>query len=224
VHESAHEWFGNNITTKDLADMWVHESFANYSETLFTESEYGKKAGEDYVVGSRKHIQNDIPIIGKYNVNEEGSGDMYYKGGNMIHTIRQLINDDERFRTILRGLNKDYYHQTVTTEQIEEYISEEAGINLTKVFDQYLRTAQVPILKYHIVKTPEKSAKLMYMWTNCNLGFDMPVKVKLDHGREVWLKPTMRYQSIDVDPTFTPNGIVDRNFYVTDLMMEPAED
>jgi aminopeptidase N len=137
VHESAHEWFGNNITTKDLADMWVHESFANYAETLFTSSEYGNEAGNDYVIGTRKNIQNDVPIIGHYNVNEEGSGDMYYKGGNMLQTIRHAINDDEKFRNILRGLNKTFYHQTVTTEQIENYISKNAGIDFSKVFDQY---------------------------------------------------------------------------------------
>jgi aminopeptidase N len=124
VHESGHEWFGNNITSKDLADMWIHESFTNYSETLFTEYYYGKQAGTDYIVGVRKNIVNDKPIIAHYGVNEEGSGDMYYKGGNMIHTIRQVINNDEKFRKILRGLNKTFYHQTVTAKQVEDYINQ----------------------------------------------------------------------------------------------------
>ncbi|HEX2683683.1 MAG TPA: M1 family metallopeptidase, partial [Ferruginibacter sp.] len=121
VHESGHEWFANNITSKDIADMWIHESFTNYSETLFTDYWYGKDAGNAYVQGTRKNIANDIPIIGAYNVNQEGSGDMYYKGGNMLHIIRQLVNDDEKFRQILRGLNKTFYHQTVTTRQVEDY-------------------------------------------------------------------------------------------------------
>ena len=144
VHESGHEWFANNITTNDIADMWVHEGFTNYSETLFTTCEYGVEAGNDYVIGTRKNIQNDIPVIGSYGVNQEGSGDMYYKGGNLLHTIRQVINDDEKFRQILRGLNKDFYHQTVDSKQVEAYISEKSGIDLSKVFDQYLRTTVIP--------------------------------------------------------------------------------
>ena len=139
IHESGHEWFANNITTKDIADMWVHESFTNYSETLFTDYYYGKEAGNDYVVGIRGNISNDKPIIGPYGVNKEGSGDMYDKGGNMLHIIRQLINNDEKFRQILRGLNKTFYHQTVTTAQIEAFMSKKSGKDLSKIFDQYLR-------------------------------------------------------------------------------------
>ena len=122
VHESGHEWFGNNITSKDIADMWIHESFTNYSETLFTENLYGKKAGDEYCYGTRKNIKNDRTIIGFYGVNKEGSGDMYDKGGNMLHTIRHVINNDIKFRKILRGLNETFYHQTVTTKQVEDYI------------------------------------------------------------------------------------------------------
>jgi aminopeptidase N len=106
IHESGHEWFANNITAKDQADMWIHESFTCYSETLYTESLLGKEKAELYIKGIRNNIQNDIPIIGKYGVRNEGSGDMYYKGGNMIHTIRTVINNDEKFRQILRGLIK----------------------------------------------------------------------------------------------------------------------
>jgi aminopeptidase N len=96
----------------------------------------------------RRMIQNDVPIIGKYGVRNEGSGDMYPKGASMIHTIRQVINNDEKFRQILRGLGKDFYHQTVTTQQIENYISSKSGIDFSSVFDQYLRTIQIPTLEY----------------------------------------------------------------------------
>ncbi|MGN6509161.1 MAG: M1 family metallopeptidase [Chitinophaga sp.] len=147
VHESGHEWFGNNITTKDIADMWVHESFTNYSETIFTECQYGKDAANAYVQGIRKRIANDIPIIGPYGVNREGSGDMYYKGSNMLHTIRQLIGNDDTFRKILRGLNKTFYHQTVTSTQVEQYINRISGKNFDKVFDQYLRHSQPPVFE-----------------------------------------------------------------------------
>ena len=172
VHESGHEWFGNSITTKDVADMWVHEGFTNYSETIFTTCEYGKEAGNDYVIGTRKRIQNDKPIQGPYGVNQEGSGDMYYKGGNLVHTIRQIINNDSSFRMLLRGMNKTFYHQTVTGKQIEEYISKTSGIDFSKVFDQYVRTTQIPVLEYKV-----KGNKLSYRWTKCVKGFNMPLKI-----------------------------------------------
>ncbi|MEO6687210.1 MAG: M1 family metallopeptidase, partial [Dyadobacter sp.] len=173
IHESGHEWFANNITYKDAADMWVHEGFTNYSENLYTEYYFGKDAGADYVIGTRALIANDIPIIGPYGVNESGSRDMYYKGGNILHTLRQVVNDDEKWRQILRGLNKTFYHQTVETAQIENYISKQAGRNLSKVFDQYLRDTKIPVLEYTI-----KDNSVQYRWSNVVSGFDMPVKIK----------------------------------------------
>jgi aminopeptidase N len=205
VHESGHEWFANNITTKDIADMWVHEGFTNYSEDLFIEYYYGKPAATDYILGLRNHIQNDKPIIGIYGVNKEGSGDIYAKGANMIHTIRQIINDDEKFRNILRGLNKDFYHQVVTTKQIEDYISQKSGKDFSKVFDQYLRTDQIPVLELKADKD-----KLEYRWSNCIDAFDMPVK--LSNG--TWLQPTTQWTKLKVDNTDFKNVDVDKNFYI----------
>jgi aminopeptidase N len=130
VHETAHEWWANNITYKDIADMWIHESFANYAENLFTEYYYGPKAGSEYVIGTRLKIGNQTPIIGQYDVNQEGSGDMYPKGGNLLHTLRQWLDDDVKWRSILRGLQKDFKYQTVTTEQIENYIAHSTPISI----------------------------------------------------------------------------------------------
>jgi aminopeptidase N len=186
VHESGHEWFANNITSKDIADMWIHESFTNYSETLFTEFYYGKEAGNEYNVGSRKGIQNDRPIIAHYGVNEEGSGDMYPKGGSMIHNIRHSINNDSLFRSILIGLNKDFYHQTVTTQQIENYISKKSGYNFSKVFDQYLRTIQIPTFSYSY---DSKEKILTYQWKTCVPGFNMPLNFSYQ-GNAFTLLPT----------------------------------
>lgn len=172
VHESGHEWFANNITTKDIADMWVHEGFTNYSETLFTEYFYGKKAGDEYNYGIRRNIKNDIPIIGPYGVNQEGSGDMYAKGANLIHTIRHAIDNDSLFRNILMGLNTQFYHQTVTSAQVENYISLRAGFGFQKVFDQYLRTTQIPILNYSY---NEREKIFTYEYKNCVTGFNLPL-------------------------------------------------
>ncbi|QLH33898.1 MAG: M1 family metallopeptidase [Cyclobacteriaceae bacterium] len=202
IHESGHEWFGNNITTNDIADMWVHESFTNYSETIFTMCEFGLEAGNDYVIGTRKQIRNDIPIVGPYGVNKKGSGDMYYKGGNLIHTIRQLVDDDEKFRMILRGLNERFWHSTVTSAQVEAYMSEQSGKALGKIFDQYLRTTQIPTLEYKKVKK-----EMYYRWATCVPDFDMPVK--LQSGG--WIKPTTDWQRLKGKHTHLE---ADRNFYI----------
>ena len=189
VHESGHEWFGNNITTKDIADMWIHEGFTNYSETLYIETMFGKEAAQEYCLGIRKKIKNDIPIIGSYGVNNEGSGDMYYKAANMINMIRYMMHDDLKFRNILRGLNTDFYHQTVTTQQLEQYINEKSGMNFNQIFEQYLRTIQVPLLEYYF---NPKNRKLYYHWTNCIKGFNLPLVFQ--GNSELKLKPSEKWR------------------------------
>jgi aminopeptidase N len=210
IHESGHEWFGNNITTKDIADMWVHESFTNYSETIFTECQYGKDAANAYVQGIRSKIANDIPVIGPYGVNTEGSGgDMYYKGSNMLHTIRQVINNDETFRKILRGLNKTFYHKTVTTQEVESYISKNGGRDFSKVFDQYLRHTKVPVLEYLI-----NNKELKYRWVTDVQGFDLPVKVTLADGKYSFIYPTTEWQTTAIQLTDPKKFAADKNFYI----------
>lgn len=186
IHESGHEWFANNITAKDQADMWVHEGFTMYSEVLFTEKYMDKKSADIYAQGIQNGISNDAPIIGKYGVRNEGSGDMYPKGASMLHTIRQVIDNDEKFRQILRGLNKDFYHQTVTTEQIEKYISEKSGFDFSSVFNQYLRTTDVPVLEYS-----QKGNELKFRYTKVVKNFKLPLKVV-----DKWIKPTEEWQTV----------------------------
>lgn len=207
IHESGHEWFANNITYKDVADMWIHESFTAYSENLFLDYYYGKEAAAEYVIGTRENIQNDKPIIGIYNVNKEGSRDMYYKGANMLHTLRQLIEDDEKWRQVLRGLNQTFYHKTVTTKQIEDYISQQIGIDLTEFFNQYLRDTRIPTLEY---STDKKDLK--YRWTNIVNGFDMPVQVTIN-GKEQWLFPKSEWKTMTLESKNT-SFVVDPDFYV----------
>jgi len=212
IHESGHEWLANSITYEDIADMWVHESFINYSENLYVEYYYGKEAGSEYISGTRSNIKNDKPITGIYNVNYEGSGDMYYKGGNMLHTLRQIINDDEKWRGILRGLNKDFYHQVVKGSQIENYLSEKTGINLKTFFDQYLRDVRIPVFEYYV-----KENDLTFRWNNCVPGFDMPLKIYMS-GKEKIITPTARFTTIKLDIN---NAVikVDPGYYVATLNM-----
>lgn len=207
VHESGHEWFANNITYKDIADMWIHEGFTMYSECLFVEKFYGKEAGAEYSRGVRFGIANQAPIIGNYGVNSEGSGDMYNKGNAMLHTLRQWVNNDEYWRAMLRGLNKEFYHQVVTTKQVEDYMAKSLNLNLSKFFDQYLRDTRIPTFEYEV-----KDGTLSYRWANCVRGFDMAVKVWID-GKEKVLKATTRPQELKLE-TKTATLKVDPNYYV----------
>ena len=207
IHESGHEWFANNITYKDIADMWVHEGFTSYSENLFLDYHYGTEAAEAYVQGLRQNIRNDRPIIGYYNVNSEGSGDMYYKGSNLLHTVRQLVNDDEKWRQVLRGLNSDFYHQTVTTQQIENYIMEHTGLELQTVFDQYLRTTMIPSFEYNL-----EANGLQYRYTNVVEDFTMPIRVFVD-SEAIWLEPSSEWKTHS-DVKANASFEVDTNFYI----------
>ena len=217
VHESGHEWFANNITSKDIADMWVHEGITDYCETLYTEYYFGKEAGNAYVQGQRRGIGNVKPIIGNYGVNKEGSGDMYPKGANLMHTIRSIVDNDTLFRNILRGLNEKFYHKTVTTKEIEEYIAVKSGTGLAKVFDQYLRDIRIPVLEFYA--TVEKGdVMLYYRWTNCVDGFNMPIKLPADGkgkkgyfiAKENWQKFRTNFKTAEE----LTEDLFDKNFYV----------
>jgi aminopeptidase N len=198
VHESAHEWWGNSITMKDAADEWIHEGFANYAEGLYAECKDGKEAGAQYIIGSRRNIRNDGPIIGTYGVNSEGSGDMYYKGGSMLHTIRQLVADDEKWRSILRGIQSRFRHQTVMGQQIEDYMIQASGLNLKPVFEQYLTTPKVPVLEYK-----QTTGGTAYRWAEVVPGFAMPVRANgaLIHPTQAW-KTMPHVDTLAVDPNF----------------------
>jgi aminopeptidase N len=205
IHEAGHEWFANNITYRDIADMWIHEGFTAYIESLYLEYHFGKKAGNEYAVGKGQVIRNDKPIIGHYNVNNEGSSDMYNKGAFMLHTLRQLIGNDEKWRNILRGLNTTFYHQTVTTKEIEEYLSKTSQINLTAFFNQYLRDVRIPTIEYKL-----HNDNVTYRYTNIVNNFDMPVKLKLKEGYQ-WIYPKAEWQDLDLKETsFT----IDENFLI----------
>ncbi len=222
VHESGHEWFANNITSKDLADMWIHEGFTTYSETLYTECQSGLSAGNEYNYGTRKSIKNDVPIIAAYGVNKQGSGDMYPKSGNMLHSIRHFVQDDEKFRNMLRYLNKKYYHQTVTTTDILETMNDYLGLKLDKVFEQYLKTTQIPELAFYI--TDDKK-ELKYTWKNAVNGFDMPVVLKAE-GKSILLEPMAgQWKSVALNPgeaeNIHPEEMV-KQFYISVKQVSPG--
>jgi len=208
VHESAHEWWGNNISMKDAADMWIHESFANYAENLFVEYHFTEQQAQDYVIGCRKLIQNDRPIIGTYGVNKSGSGDMYYKGGNMLHTMRHVLDDDDTWREVLRGLNREFWHRTISTEEFERYVSRGCGFDFGPLFDQYLRTTKIPELRYAAA-----GEQLKLWWHDVVEGFEVPVVVRID-GAERRVTIGREPVTIELDAPLHSFEL-DRNFYMT---------
>jgi aminopeptidase N len=193
VHESAHEWFGNNISSKDHADMWIHESFGMYAEALYLECTKGEAAGDRYLVGLRSSmIRNDMPIIGVYGVNNvPRSQDRYPKGANMLMTMRAVVRDDAKWLATLRGLNSTFRHQTVTAKQVRDYMSQATGVDLTKIFVQYQETVMIPVLEYRVA-----GDSLSYRWAEVIPGFDMPVDLVLPSGQSQRIHPTESWQTM----------------------------
>ncbi|MFB5944309.1 M1 family metallopeptidase [Albibacterium profundi] len=189
IHESGHEWFGNNITAKDLADMWIHEAFTNYSESIYIDYVFGKQAGQEYVHGNRRGILNDRPIQGPYGVNKSGSGDMYVKGGVFLNMLRTMIDDDDKWRGILRGLNKDFYHKTIDYQDLVDYISEKSGIDMDPIFAQYIQHTGIPTLEFQW-----DDGKLYARWIAEVDDFAMPVKIRVKGGD---------YKFFDLDQDFS---------------------
>lgn len=219
VHESGHEWFGNSITTADIADMWVHEGFTDYSETIFTECQQGKAAAEEYLIGLRKNIRNDRPVIGPYGVNEEGSGDMYYKGANLIHMIRHIVGDST-FKAVLLEMNRRFHHQVVTSSEIEDFMinfngKTKALLNKS-IFVQYLRTTKVPVLEWGIYR-----GELWCRWSNCIEAFRMPVGF-MANGRA--LEPVMAsaaWKRVD-SGSRSADIAIDSNWYMLSKAMSKS--
>ena len=184
IHESGHEWFGNSITSKDIADMWIHEGFTCYTESVYLECQYGIEKAQIYINGLKENIRNDAPIIGQYGVNKEGSGDMYYKGALMLNTIRHIINNDEKWWKIILDYSNNFKLKIIDTETVIAYFNEKSGIDLTPVFNQYLRFATIPTLDMKI-----ENNFLSYRWKAFEPNFTMPIDI-LIQGKKTRIQPT----------------------------------
>jgi aminopeptidase N len=210
LHESAHEWFGNNMTAKDLGDLWIHEAFASYLTSLFVESQYGKQAGKAFVIPGRAGISNEVPVAGPYNVNKMGSGDMYSKGTVLLNMVRTIVDDDEKWRKILRGLNTEFYHKTVDYNDIVNYITKQSGKNLRPVFDQYLKFRTLPILEFIT-----KDGKLNCRWIAEAKDFNMPVMIKKKGAKFELITPSTKFSPIAIEGPSKENLEVDlADFYI----------
>jgi aminopeptidase N len=193
IHESGHEWWGNNVSVKDIADLWIHEGFCTYSEVLYVENYYGTSDAMRYVNKLKNRVANDKPIIGDYEVNNEGSGDMYNKGALMIHSLRSWINNDSVFFALLKNIQQEFAYETVESKQIENYITQFTGMKLKPFFNQYLRNAELPVLEYYF----EGKKIVFYRW-NAVKDFNMPVFVTTSANKYEQIYPTGNWQKIDI--------------------------
>ncbi|MBK7259420.1 MAG: M1 family metallopeptidase [Ignavibacteriae bacterium] len=218
IHESAHEWWGNAITAKDVADMWIHESFGAYAEALFVEYQYGYAEALKYVNGKKPNVGNRSPIIGTFNVAREGSGDMYDKGQLVLNTLRSVIDNDLLWFSILRGLMEKFSMQTVTGEDITGYIAQRAGTDLGYFFDQYLRFPKIPLLEVSSWKKgPESSAR--YRWRTDVKGFTMPIRVTTGKGQWGWITPTTEWQTMSLGGLAPEDFEIEKDRFYVDVRL-----
>ena len=209
IHETGHEWFGNSITSTDIADMWIHEGFTTYSETVFIECIKGYDDAMKYVNGQAKNIRNDRPIIGQYGVNNEGSGDMYYKGSLLLNTLRHIIADDEKWWSMLYNYSETFKKKIITSDTVIDYFNKASGMDLTPVFRQYLYTNQMPIFVYKV-----KGDNLYYYWENVIEDFNMPIDIGFE-DKKIRLYPTLKEQKIKLKKLNKKSfQIYDNQFFV----------
>ena len=200
VHESGHEWFGNSLSCTDPAEMWIHESFTTYSETLFLECQFGYQTSLKYLLEQKRNIQNNTPMIGPFDVYYHGrkDNDIYYKGAWILQTLRHVIDNDSIWFMMLKDLNTTFNKKNITTAQIVSFFSERSKLNLDKFFSQYLTYSDIPELEYKIVDIGNK-LELHYRWSNTISGFEMPIKVTLAKGIYDFISPTKSWQIIDLN-------------------------
>jgi len=208
IHESGHEWYGNSITAKDIADMWIQEGFTSYTESIYVECRWGKQEALEYLRGTRKGVDNQETIIGDYGVNAEGSGDMYFKGANLLNTIRSIYDNDELWWETFKEYTKTFKHQTITTADTEEFFNKAIEIDLQPVFDQYLRHASLPVLLLR-----QADDRIQYRWKADVENFKMPVDVVIDE-KEIRFNATSEWQSFKTGEELDELKVNDLGFYI----------
>ena len=190
IHETAHEWFGNSITSKDIADMWIHESFTTYAESVYVEFQFGYEKAQQYINGQKLLISNNKPIIGQFGVNfKSGNSDMYYKGALMLNSLRHMINDDAKWWAMLKKYAETFQYKIIETKDVVQFFSKESGLNLTPFFDQYLKHKAFPELEYKL-----SEGTLAYRWKADEPTFKMPFEYTVK-GKASRLNATTTWQT-----------------------------
>lgn len=214
VHEAAHEWWGNNVTSKDIADMWIHESFGAYAEALYVECMFGYDDAMKYVNAKKSNVLNTQPIIGIYGVNKEGSKDMYDKGQLVLNTLRHAVNDDDLWFSILAGIQKEFRYRTVDANDIIQYVNVMSKQDFTPFFDQYLRHASIPELEIQFIHRGGTTT-VRYRWSADVKTFAMPIRITTSSNRSELIYPTTEWKTSPL-PDIHPDEvkIATDQFYV----------
>jgi aminopeptidase N len=207
IHESGHEWFGNSITSKDIADLWIHEGFTTYSESVFVECLYGYEKAMEYINGQKKRVSNRSPIIGYYGVNDKGSTDMYYKGALLLNTLRHIVNDDQKWWKLLLKYSETFRHKIIDTQTVITFFNTETGRNLTPVFEQYLRYKNIPELEVAV-----KNKEVKFRWITDVPDFKMPIIIK-QGSKETRLEATNKWKSHSIKNN-EPVKLDDYRFFI----------
>ena len=212
IHESGHEWFGNSITAVDPSDMWIHEGWDTYLESLYVEYRWGKADAIKYLSGYRPKIYNLRPIVAERGVNAEPTEDQYFKGALMLNTLRSVVNDDAKWFALIKGMYQHFQHQQIQTEDVVAYFNTHTGMNLTPVFNQYLHHAHIPRLELLFGESPNL---VMYKWDADEDDFAMPVRVGTpDHWQII--HPTTKWQWMQ-SPLSKDDFQVATDFYYVDV-------
>ncbi|MGY8950190.1 MAG: M1 family metallopeptidase [Flavobacteriales bacterium] len=214
VHETGHEWWGNSITTNDIADMWIHEGFCTYSEALYVECLYGYDQMLEYVNNQKRFIRNNSPIVGHYHVNDKGSGDMYHKGSVMLHTLRTLIENDELWFELIKEISEKFQYETIDAQEIMNYIMERTSYDLTDFFSQYLNHEKLPEFQYKLVKEG-RNTTLVYRWEAIE-KFDMPLLVN-SGNKDFWIYPDLEWKEMSLGKIDRTEFKVRKDLFLIDI-------
>lgn len=214
IHETAHEWWGNSVTSNDVADMWIHESFGAYAEAVYVECLFGYDKAMSYVNGKKTAVLNDRPIIGPYGVRKSGSKDMYNKGQLVLNTLRHVINNDSLWWDILKSIATQFKRSSVDAEDILQLVNNKAGTDLSYFFEQYLKRTKPPRLETEL-KKKGPAVELRYRWVADMEEFRMPIRVWAGGGEWVFLHPTTVWQTTRLDRLDPAEfRIAEEQFYV----------
>jgi aminopeptidase N len=215
IHESGHEWFGNAVSAADRSDMWIHEGWTTYLEALYVEYMFGHDDAIKYISGYKPKVKNERPIISARGVNATPPQDQYFKGILFLNTLRSVVDDDAKWFAMLHDFFQKFKYQNIMTEDVVAYFNAHTGMNLTPIFDQYLRHTGIPTLE---LKFDDAKGTVKYRWKADASGFAMPVRVGAAGKWEI-VKGTTQWQTMKNGLKKSEFG-VDEDFYYVNVEKE----
>ena len=154
AHELAHSWFGNLVTCKNWANLWLNEGFATFMEAVFIESQRGRDAyltemrSNQYSYFDEDEVKYRRPLVyDRYQTpNDLLDTTTYKKGAFVIHMLREQVGDEIFWKALNRYLNK-YKYQVVDSSDLQKVFEETSGQKLDWFFDQWVYKAGYPELR-----------------------------------------------------------------------------